>query len=49
MAFPASSILLLSLTNVSVNSPGTRSFIVPPLAAGDYTVRVTTQYSGTVV
>ncbi|MHC6204625.1 DUF4469 domain-containing protein [Breznakiellaceae bacterium SP9] len=31
------------VTNISVNNPGTLSFIVLPLVAGDYTVRVTTQ------
>ncbi|MHC6204335.1 hypothetical protein ACYULU_14240 [Breznakiellaceae bacterium SP9] len=29
------------MTNVSVNSLDTRSFIVPPLAAGDYTLNLT--------
>ncbi|MHC6202151.1 hypothetical protein ACYULU_03045 [Breznakiellaceae bacterium SP9] len=32
--------------NISVNNLGTLSFIVPPLVADDYTVRVTRQYTG---
>ncbi|MHC6203331.1 DUF4469 domain-containing protein [Breznakiellaceae bacterium SP9] len=43
-----STVTRVSLANISVNSPSTLSFTVPPLAAEDYTVRVTTQYSAAV-